>query len=454
MNSELDGLSCESLQSDRFDIPDLLSKEMGAAVLEYTDDHRNRVYTPEKTVLGMIYQVLNRGSQSSAVDYLNSQRVAAGLEPVSSNTSSYSDARKRLPVDVLKSLTSKVATKTQDHIKKEFSWHGLTVKAIDGSTFTMDDTPENQKLFPQHSNQEEGIGFPLARAVILQNLATGMIEGANYASFKGKGTGEMSLAQPLIDQLKQGDLLLGDRYYPSFFMIAKLMEKKVHGVFQIQGARDYDFREGQKLGALDHIVTWTKPASQPCWMSDEEFESFPNEISVRQVDVTEQAKTGDRMVLVTTLLDEAIFTKKELSKLYKSRWAIESALKCLKADFCLDHIHAKSPDMVEKVVWSHLLAFNQIKWYMLNISRMIKCSVQTISFNATISILIQNTLNIMNASTDAEQRRVRASIIIQIVKRKVPYRPGRTEPRAVKKRRKPHPLLKKKRSLYHPSSTP
>ena len=137
--------------------------------------------------------------------------------------------------------------------------------------------------------------------VVLQNLVTGMIEGANYAPFKGKGTGEMALAGPLLDKPPKGDLLLGDRYYPSYFLIAKLMKKNVHGVFQISGARDYDFRQGRKLGALDQIVQWAKPSAKPGWMSDQEYESCPAEISVRQVDVTAEAKTSERMIIVTTL---------------------------------------------------------------------------------------------------------------------------------------------------------
>ena len=116
MNSNIDPQSCASLQSDCSLMPDFFSKRMGGAVLEYTDEHRNRVYTPEKTVLGMIYQVMNQASQSSAVDYLNSQRVAAGLAPVSSNTASYSAARKRLPVEILKSLTLGVASDTQEFL--------------------------------------------------------------------------------------------------------------------------------------------------------------------------------------------------------------------------------------------------------------------------------------------------------------------------------------------------
>ena len=228
-----------------------------------------------------------------------------------------------LPIAQQKKLSSKIfqepainlAKKTSQLIPKPMLWKGFSLHAIDGSTVTLDDTDANQEKFPQHSNQKEGVGFPIIRMVILQCLTTGMIECANYGSFKGKETGEMALARPLINELTHGDLLLGDRYFPSFFTMIQLEKNGIEGIFQMHGARDYDFRLGEKLGDLDHIVYWYKP-NKPSWMSQDEYDSYPDKIKVRELDVTTETNSEERIILVTTLHNSSKHTKKELSDLY------------------------------------------------------------------------------------------------------------------------------------------
>lgn len=436
MTSLDNSLSFENLKSKEFEIPDFVSAALGPAINSHTDDYRARIFTPEVTAICMINQALNAESQTEAVSRLNSQRIAQGLPNISPSSASYSDAIKRLPVEVFTEVNEVLSKDTEACVDDKFRWHGLNVKAIDGSTLTMEDTAANQKDFPQHGQQDKGVGFPIARIVTLQSLTTGMVEGFEWGPFQGKGTGEMTLAQPLLNQLTEGDVLLGDRYYPSYVFMAKLIDRGVQGVFQSQAQRDIDFREGEQLDQLDHLVKWEKPAQKPSWMSSEEYESLPDTITVREVEVGKQLGLKERFVIVTTLTDHLEFTKEELCNLYKRRWEIESCLKVLKDDMELAHVSAKTPESVYKKIWSSIVAYNFIRWYMLNVSLLAKRSVREISFLVTMRSLLDNSNSILAAKTKEELSRVRAAIIDQILRKKVYLRPGRKEPRAVKKKRK------------------
>lgn len=439
-------ISFENLKLTDFPIPDFFSESLPDFVSKHLPEHRNRLYPPELTISGALFQAINNTSMNDAVAHLNSQRIANGQQPASNNTASYSDAKKKLPTEIFQESALNVAKKTTEFITEPFCWKGFKLYAIDGSTFTMDDTSANQKNFPQHKNQKKGAGFPIARIVVLESLSTGMIVGANYGSYKGKNTGEMTLSRPLIATLEGGDLLLGDRYYPSFFTMASLQKQGIEGVFQIQGSRNYDFRLGEKLGDLDHIVCWDKP-QRPKWMSEDEYNLYPDQIRIREVDVTAETASNEQIVLVTTLIDSVKYPKQALADLYKRRWEIETALKEIKDSMGMHHINAKTPESVKQTVWSYFLAYNLLKWYMLNIAMIAEIKLKEISLANTIYVLIANFLNIVSADKDSISF-VRAGIVIQILSKRVPHRPGRFEPRKVKRRPKPHKRLNECRKKW------
>ena len=186
-----------TLKLDGLPFRDTLADIIGPLINDFQPDHRVRVYPQEIVAFRFLSQALNpSGSLKSTVTRINADRVRQGLLPASINTAAYSDARKRLNVEILVE-----ATKEAEDPAKPWSWKVFPVKALDGKTVTANDTESNQNLFPQHAKQKKGAGFPLLRLVILQSLSTGMILRAEYAKFKGKENGEMALTRSLLSLL-------------------------------------------------------------------------------------------------------------------------------------------------------------------------------------------------------------------------------------------------------------
>lgn len=181
-------------------------------------EYRSRVYTPDVTVWSLLSQALDADqSLQASVLRLVANKTVAGEAIPSANTSAYSQARSRLPLSVLEILSNQVADNTTTELPFEWKWRNRSPKLIDGSTLSMPDTPENQKKYPQPKSQKKGIGFPLARFVVIICFVTGVVLKFAADSFAGKETGEHALLRRMLDAFNPGDIALGDAYYPSYF---------------------------------------------------------------------------------------------------------------------------------------------------------------------------------------------------------------------------------------------
>lgn len=437
----------KNLTKDGFPVREHLGPILGPLIREYHAEIRERLYPPEVVVFAMVTGILARDKTLfSAVIRSNADRIQQGLEVGSMNTAAISDARSRLHPEVLKKASCELASLITKHIPADSFWEGFVPYAIDGSTVTATDTLANQAEFPQHGSQQAGSGYPLIRLVVLQSLMSGCIHRLEYGAFQGKDTGEMSLARRALQDLDENALLIGDRYFPSYFTMADLIQKNVNGLFQTHASRHVDFRRGIQNGVLDHLVDWDKPP-RPSWMSLEVYSQYPDHIRLREVDVTRETGTGEKMVIVTTLLDSKKYSKKKLSKFYIKRWKIELALRDLKDTFNMAHIEAKTPDMVEKVLWSHILAYNSLRWHMANAAILYETKIEKISVKTAARLVTENQSSILN-STENERPALFAALYAQMVTVPVGNRDGRSEPRAVKRRPKPYARLRGKRSDY------
>ena len=193
-------------------------------------------------------------------------------------------------------------------------------------------------------------------------LATGAALDAAIGPYSGKGSGELGLVRGLLDGFSPGDVMLADALYCNYFLIATLMAKGVDVLFEQNGARNTDFRRGKSLGTRDHIVSWPKPVARPEWMTPEQYAHFPDELTVREVKVAHQ-------VLVTTLLDHRKVGKDDLCALYARRWNVELDLRNLKTTTGMDVLSCQTPQMNEKQLWVHLLAYNVIRLLMAQAAR-------------------------------------------------------------------------------------
>jgi hypothetical protein len=408
--------------------------------------YRKRVFSPDITVYGFLSQALGADqSQQATVTQIIAHFVSQGKKPPSANTSGYSQARSRLPEGVLSSLAKESAIDLEKDAEAGWMWRNRHVKMPDGTTVSMPDTPENQAMYPQPESQKKGVGFPIARLVGIFSLATGALLDLAMAPWSGKETGEHALLRQLMHVFESGDVVLGDAYYGSFFLIAALMEMNVDAVFPMHGSRNYDFRKGKRLGKKDHIVEWEKPA-RPEWMDEQTYAEFPDIISVREATIVD-ARPGYRTrsrVLVTTFLDEKEVTPKDLGILYGYRWFAELNLRSVKAIMQMDILRAKTPEMVHKEIWAHVLAYNLIRKMMAESAVIYQCNPRKMSFKLALQMLSA----FRQAGILCENRETYAYFLEALAYKKVGNRPGRNEPRMVKRRPKPFPRLQKPRNHY------
>jgi Transposase DDE domain len=408
------------------------------ALAEEQIEFRDRIFTPLVTLWTFLNQVLSPDhSCREAVSKLIAFLVSQGEHPCSPDTSSYCDARKRLPVSFLARLVRAIGALLEPKAQPDWRWKDRAVHLIDGSTVSMPDTPENQAAYPQPRTQKPGLGFPLARIVAIISFTTGAI-----GPYKGKDTGETSLFRTLVHRLKRGDVVLGDRYFASFFGIAQLVERGIDGVFRMHQLRKVDFRRGRSLGVEDHRVLWRKPA-RPDWMDEATYASIPDEMWVRElrIRVTEPGYRVSELVLVTTLLDSIEYPKDEIAQLYMSRWNVELDLRSIKVVMQMDILRCKKPELVEKEIWVHLLAYNIIRRLMMTAGTVHDVPPREISFKGTLQALGAFG-DRMEMATPAARQTLWDEMLAVIAHHRVGDRPGRVEPRAIKRRPKPHPLLK------------
>lgn len=402
------------------------------------------VYTPPLTLWAFLSQVLFKDEHRScraAVARVIVLLVALEREPCSDNTGAYCRARAKIPVAVVRRLTLQVANACEQQVPAHWLWKDRHVHLVDGTTDSMPDTPANQAQWPQPASQQPGLGFPLIRMVVLISLATAMVTGMEMGPYQGKETGETALLRALFDCLHAGDIVLADRYYCSYFMIALLRELGVDVVFRLHQQRDADFRRGRRLGHGDHIVEWLRPA-KPDWMDQETYERMPASLAVRQVrvSVNQPGFRVRQLVVVTSLLDADAYTQQDIAELYHKRWLVELDIRAIKISLGMDVLRCKSPDMVRREIWTCLLAYNLIRQTMLQAALVADCSPRELSFTAALQKIAASWSTLPVCAHTAGILLIEVHLR-HLANQRVGDRPNRVEPRAIKRRPKPHRLM-------------
>ena len=319
-----------TLDSDALPFHEILDADMvESAMASEGVQFKDRIYTPFVTLCMFLSQVLDQDhSCRAAVMRLILWMALNDRKSCSAETTSYCEARRRLPLKVIVRLVHATAEKIEAGASDDWLWKGRRVSLVDGTTSSMPDTPRNQRAFPQANTQGVGLGFPIVRMAVIISLATGVARDMALGPYKGKGTGEPALLRALLDGLATDEIVLGDRYFGSFFMLESLMHREVDGLFRMYQGRKFDFRRGRRLGVEDHLVTWAKP-QRPEWMDEETYAQIPDEMTVRELrfKVEQPGFRVDNVVLVTTMLDATMYTKDELADLYLQRWNVELDLR-------------------------------------------------------------------------------------------------------------------------------
>jgi putative transposase len=402
------------------------------------------LYTPALTLWAFLSQALHKGEQRScmaAVARVVVLVVSLGRGPCSDNTGAYCRARAKLPVVVIRRLALQVADRCEDQVPSRWLWKERRVHLVDGSTVSMPDTISNQRDYPQPTSQQPGLGFPIARMVVLLSLATAMLTGMEMGPYSGKETGETALLRQLFDRLRPGDILLADRYYCSYFMIALLRELGVDFVVRLHQCRGTDFRYGDRLGRGDHIAIWQRPA-RPEWMAPETYERIPPYLRVRevQVQVHQPGFRVESLVVATTLTDAETYSQEDLAELYHQRWLVELDIRTIKITLGMDVLRCKTAEMVRREIWTCLLAYNLIRKAMLQAALEAGRCPRQLSFTAAMQKIAAAWVTIV-VCAEAIALSLMEVHLSDMATHQVGDRPDRVEPRKVKRRPKPHPLL-------------
>jgi hypothetical protein len=406
---------------------------------------RNRLFSPAVTLWMFLSQVLDATHCCrQAVARFLAWRLGQGLAPCSADTSAYCKARGRLPEAVLARLVRQTGQRTHDQMAAAWRWTGRTVKVVDGTTVSMPDTPANQQAFPQSRAQKAGVGFPLARMVVLFSLAVGTALDAAFGPYRGKQTGELSLFRQLHDRLDAGDILLADRHYCSFWELALVRRRGGDVVTRLHQHRKADFRRGRRLGCCDHVVSWAKPA-RPEWMTPEEYTQLPETLAIRELRVC-VARLGYRtrvLIVATTLLDADAFSTRDVALLYRVRWFAELDLRALKATLQMGILRGKTPGMVRKEIWAHLLAYNLIRGLMADAASEAGLLPWQLSFAGALQTVVAFAPLAWAWETAWEP--IGVALRVALREHRVCDRAGRVEPRAQKRRPQHYPLLMESR---------
>jgi len=362
------------------------------------------------------------------------------------DTSPYCKARARLPESALKRLMRLVGLKSHQQAPQDWRWCSRRVKVVDGSTAIMADTLANQKAYPQIPSQKPGLGFPILRFVVIFCLATGSGLEVAMGKYQGKQTGENALFRSLWDDaFEPDDVVLGDRYYCSYFDIAMLKQRGVDSVFRLHQRRPCDFRRGRRLGKEDQIVEWLRP-KRPDWMSEDIYNGISETMEIRQVRIR-VGKPGFRtrvLDLATTLLNSELYTKSDLALLFRQRWHAELDLRSIKIVLGMDMLRCKTPEMVRKEIWMTLLGYNVIRALMVEASQEHGRDPRHVSFKGALQTFQEFAVG-LREGTPQQRRWLWTILLSSIADDAVGYRPDRVEPRARKRRPKQYPLLTKPR---------
>jgi hypothetical protein len=400
---------------------------------------------PFVTLWAFLSQVLDSDkSCRNAVSRVISWLASAGEAVPSSNTGGYTKAKQRLKEGVFKRLFHHTGAQMELQASPETLWCGRHVKILDGANVSMPDTAANQQAYPQHSNQAEGCGFPIAKLMVMFSLATGAAVGVLIDRFK---TSELVLAREIYGLLNAGDVALADRAFGSYVDLVCVMAQNADALFRCHQGRQCDFQRGKRLGDDDHIVQWVKPKRCPKHMDTQAFAQLPATVQVREVRflIEQPGFRTQTVIVVTTLLDAKTYPKAKIAELYGLRWTVEVDIKHVKTTLTMEVLSGKTPEMVRKEIYVHLMAYNLLRSLMGQAAQSQAVSALRISLQGAR----QHLRNFIAHLAQAQPKRVHSlyQTLLQVVGQAIiPERPNRHEPRVRKRRPKAFPLMKQPRS--------
>ena len=402
---------------------------------------RQRIYSLSRTFWGWLWQMLNHNAPCrEAVRQVQALSALQGGPAVDEATGGYCQARARLPQPVLEKALAASAATAVGRAPALPLLQGRALKVVDGSSLRLADTPANQKAFPQPANQKTGCGFPVMKLVVLFCLASGALLA------RASGTlweSEARLLHRLLSHLQRGDIVLGDRGFGNFVILALVAGAGADLLARVPtNTRRVDLRRGRRLGPKDRVVLWRKGPHQVDWLSAADWARLPETMEVRLVraQVRERGFRTRDLTLVTTLLDAQLYPAADLLAAYARRWRLELCLDDLKTTLGLENLKCLSPALAQKELLAGLIAHNLLRGVMAETAQEHAVALERISFKGALDALRQFSHAMGQVRGARRKKEIWTALLLSLARDLLPERPGRRAPRAIKRRPK-YPFL-------------
>jgi hypothetical protein len=361
----------------------------------------------------------------------------------------YCLARGLLPLAVFRSVLDNLVKSLVPITEAEGLWRGHRTLLIDGSAFSMPDTPALRQAYGQPGAQEPGCGFPVAKILALFHAGTGVLLKVMATPLRSHDMAGVAAIHP---DLKPNDVAVADRGFCSFAHLAMLTGGGIFAVFRMHQRLIVDFTPHREhaapgrgraakglprsrwlrgLGVLDQVVEWPKPEGRPEWMTAERYAALPGTLIVRELRY-QVGRPGFRtraVTIATTLLDAELYPLGAIADLYGARWRVELNLRHLKTTMRMDVLKCKTVEGVLKELTVYAIVYNLVRVVMVEAARRQGADPERLSFVDALRWLIE-----------ARPGDELPNLVVN------PERRGRVEPRVRKRRPKQYPLMKKPRS--------
>jgi len=404
---------------------------------------RRRLFSKENTFWAFLSQVLDAdGGCQEVVRKLQAFTAMKSTSLPSSSTAAYCQARKKLKTNELETILQHTSSQFRS-TNSRGSINGRRVIVVDGTGLSMPDTTVNQQVWPQQKNLTPGCSFPQAALCACFCLQTG---GLLSYELGNKKSHELPLLRKQWDTFHAGDVFLGDKGFCSFFDVHKFKEKEVDSVITLARRKPVTATEADTvLGKDDLLIHWKKPVrTKASSYSQKGWEGLPDTLPLRQIKVTVD-RPGFRVnqfYIITTLTDAEVYPANEIAQLYFQRWDVELYFRDIKTTMGMDILRCKTPEMIRKEILMYLIAYNCIRRLIQGVADKQKVDPHQVSFKGSIQALRQWEPHLNQTNISRQKQHDLIQLLYESIAGKViPFRPGRREPRAVKRRPKKYQLL-------------
>lgn len=401
-------------------------------------DFYERAFTPLITLWYLVFQRLCDNHHLSQVqedaleggaDRLSPRGKCLSRQLRSEATTSFSDARQRLPLEVCQRTLRHIAQQTHKafEVPEKF---GLKLGLIDGSTCRLRPFGDIPQHFPPHrpGNCKKPPYWCLARVVGILCWATGVVLDSAMASPK---ISEQALcAQLLCQGCWQGWLLAADRNFGVYFVGRALVAAHAQGLLRLTEARARKLAgsEGLKLKpGLDAPINWVPTRHDQC---PEGLTRTPLAGRLLALRLNRAGFRAFTLYLFTTLGDPRQYPASQLAAIYGQRWNIELCFRYIKSQMDLGLLECHSAQMARKEWLAGLIAYNLIRWCMGAAGALAAVPLQSLSFSRARELIVGWCFRTSLTGSSASWKRLLRRIATARLPKRRKRRPS--EPRAIR----------------------